>query len=90
MANNVHGQTRVFESGRVPVERRSKQRFEMELNVRYSVLYRQKIIAVGRGKTINLSSSGIAFTTEDELPSGNSSGYLSPGLPCSMTVVRCN
>ena len=54
----------------VPVERRAKKRFVMEREIRYRVLEQDKIIAVGNGKTLNLSSNGVAFVTENELPPG--------------------
>jgi hypothetical protein len=52
------------------VERRSKRRFVMEREIRYRVMDQEEIIAVGSGKTFNLSSSGVAFATEQELPAG--------------------
>ena len=54
-----------------PVERRAKKRFVMVREIRYRVLEQDKIIAVGTGKTINLSSNGVAFMTEGDLPSGS-------------------
>ena len=42
----------------------------MEREIRYRVLEQDKIIAVGSGKTINLSSNGVAFVTKNELPVG--------------------
>ena len=54
-----------------PVERRAKQRFIMEREIRYRVLEQDKIIAVGSGKTINLSSNGVEFVTEHDLPTGS-------------------
>jgi hypothetical protein len=54
----------------IPVERRAKRRFVMEREIRYRVLEQDKIVAVGSGKTLNLSSNGAAFVTEDELPLG--------------------
>ena len=53
-----------------PVERRAKKRFVMEREIRYKVLEQDKIVAVGSGKTVNLSSNGVAFVTENELPPG--------------------
>lgn len=53
-----------------PVERRAKKRFVMEREIRYRVLEQDKIIAVGNGKTLNLSSNGVAFVTEHDLPPG--------------------
>src|ERR1700684_4050990 len=54
----------------VLVERRAKKRFVMEREIRYRVLEQDKIIAVGSGKTLNLSSGGVAFVTDKELPVG--------------------
>lgn len=59
-----------IEKAGTPVERRAKKRFIMEREIRYRVLEQDKIIAVGSGKTINLSSSGVAFVTENDLPPG--------------------
>jgi len=59
-----------IEKADTPVERRAKKRFVMEREIRYRVLEEDKIIAVGNGKTINLSSAGVAFVTEDDLPIG--------------------
>jgi hypothetical protein len=58
------------ENADVPVERRAKKRFVMEREIRYRVLEQDKIIAVGSGKTLNLSSAGVAFVTDNELPVG--------------------
>ncbi|HUE00013.1 MAG TPA: hypothetical protein VMR62_10590 [Bryobacteraceae bacterium] len=56
------------EQGDLPVERRAKKRFVMEREIRYRVLEQDRIIAVGSGKTVNLSSNGVAFVTVEELP----------------------
>jgi hypothetical protein len=59
------------EKERVPVERRAKKRFVMEREIRYRVLEQDQIIAVGSGKTLNLSSSGVAFVADNnDLPVG--------------------
>jgi hypothetical protein len=58
------------EKTEVPVERRAKKRFVMEREIRYRVLEQDKIIAVGSGKTLNLSSNGVAFVSDKELPTG--------------------
>jgi PilZ domain len=57
--------------GGVLIERRSKRRFVMEREIRFRVLDQDKIIAAGSGKTFNLSSSGVAFATEHEVPAGS-------------------
>jgi len=58
------------EKAGLPVERRAKKRFVMEREIRYRVLEQDKIVAVGSGKTLNLSSNGVAFVTDHELPIG--------------------
>jgi len=58
------------EKAAVPVERRAKKRFVMEREIRYRVLEQDKIVAVGSGKTLNLSSNGVAFVTDNNLPIG--------------------
>jgi hypothetical protein len=57
-----------LQNGETPVDRRSKRRFTMEREIKYRVLDQDRIIAVGIGKTFNLSSNGVAFATEHELP----------------------
>jgi hypothetical protein len=54
-----------------PNERRSCDRFPIERDVRYKILgTHQKVIQVGLGKSLNMSSSGVLFTTESILPAG--------------------
>jgi c-di-GMP-binding flagellar brake protein YcgR len=48
------------------VDRRSAFRFPIEQDVRYRVLNRSGIEA-GSGKTVNISSNGVLFTTERTL-----------------------
>ncbi len=51
-------------------ERRIKRRFHIEQDVRYKMLYGQRIAETGQGKTMNISSGGVWFTTETMLTSG--------------------
>jgi hypothetical protein len=51
-------------------ERRIKRRFHIEEDVRYKMLYGQRLAETGAGKTMNISSGGIWFTTEAMLTSG--------------------
>lgn len=51
-------------------ERRMKRRFDIEQEVRYKMLYGQRIAETGTGKTLNISSSGVWFTTETMLTTG--------------------
>src|SRR5262249_14289314 len=51
-------------------ERRGKRRFQIEQEIRYKMLYGQRIAETGTGKTLNISSSGVWFTTENMLTIG--------------------
>jgi hypothetical protein len=52
-------------------ERRTRNRFPIERELRYKILgAREKIIQVGLGKSLNMSSSGVLFTTESILLEG--------------------
>ena len=43
--------------------RRPKRRFEIQQDVRYKMLYGQRIAETGVGRTLNVSSSGVWITT---------------------------
>lgn len=51
-------------------ERRSSDRFPIEREVRYKVLSKRGGEEAGSGKTINMSSSGVLFTSEHSLLPG--------------------
>lgn len=51
-------------------ERRAKKRFIIEQEVRYKMLYGQRIAETGVGKTVNISSGGVWLTTENPLTAG--------------------
>jgi c-di-GMP-binding flagellar brake protein YcgR len=51
-------------------ERRTKRRFQIEQDIRYKMLYGQRIAETGTGKTVNISSGGLWFTTETMLATG--------------------
>ena len=53
-----------------PVERRRSARFALQERLWYSILEGQKTVTAGTGITIDLSSSGVAFTTEHSLKPG--------------------
>src|ERR1700734_316494 len=59
-------------------ERRTKRRFQIEQDVRYKMLYGQRIAETGVGKTMNISSGGIWFTTE---------ALLTSGMPIELSVT---
>jgi c-di-GMP-binding flagellar brake protein YcgR len=56
--------------GQTERERRTKKRFTIEQDVRYKMLYGQRIAETGAGKTLNISSGGVWFTTESPLTAG--------------------
>jgi hypothetical protein len=58
-------------------ERRMKRRFQIEQEVRYKMLYGQRIAETGVGKTMNISSGGVWFTTEN---------VLTPGMPVELSM----
>ena len=51
-------------------ERRIKRRFRIEQDIRYKMLYGQRIAETGTGRTHNISSGGVWFTTESLLTTG--------------------
>ena len=52
-------------------DRRSSNRLPIERDVRYKLLGGKKSVKqMGLGKTVNMSSGGVLFTTETPLPEG--------------------
>lgn len=51
-------------------ERRRSSRFPIERELRYKTLNQRTEPISGTGKTVNISSSGVLFTSEHELPIG--------------------
>jgi c-di-GMP-binding flagellar brake protein YcgR len=56
--------------GKNPNERRNAERMTIEREVHYRVLNKKDGDAEALGKTLNISSSGVLFTTEHMLPPG--------------------
>jgi hypothetical protein len=56
---------------RKPTERRDKIRFVMNREVRYKLLEGDRIVASGLGTTENMSSGGVAFQSDVDLPNGS-------------------
>lgn len=54
-----------------PTERRSKMRFPMNRELRYKLLEDERIMAVGLGNTTDMSSGGVAFRSDGDLPEGS-------------------
>ena len=67
MIENLDG--RSFNGASEP-NRRTKRRFQIDQEVKYKMLYGQRIAERGTGRTLNISSGGIWFTTENMLTSG--------------------
>ena len=57
-------------SGQADRERRIKRRFQIDQEVKYKMLYGQRIAETGVGRTKNVSSGGVWFSTENMLTSG--------------------
>lgn len=51
-------------------DRRTKRRFLIEQEVHYKMLYGQRIAETGNGRTMNISSGGVWFSTENMLTTG--------------------
>ncbi len=51
-------------------ERRGSNRFPISRDVRYKIVGPQKEPEPGQGETVNMSSTGVLFTTEQELSPG--------------------
>jgi hypothetical protein len=56
---------------RKSTERRSKMRFPMNRELRYKLLEDERIMAAGLGTTTNMSSGGVAFQSDVDLPNGS-------------------
>jgi c-di-GMP-binding flagellar brake protein YcgR len=54
----------------LPGERRKSSRFPIERDVRYKTLNQRAETLTGSGKTLNISSSGVLFTSDHDLPVG--------------------
>src|ERR1039458_6319365 len=52
------------------VDRRETSRFPVREEVRYRVLHAKGLAASGVGKTLDIGSGGILFTTQERLPMG--------------------
>ena len=77
-------------------ERRTKRRFQIEQDVRYKMLYGQRIAETGSGKTRNISSGGVWFSTESMLTTGmpvelsmNWPVLLNDSCPMKLMIYGC-
>lgn len=51
-------------------ERREDRRYDIQLEVRWKLIRRRRVIDTGTGRTVDLSSGGIMFETGRDLPAG--------------------
>jgi hypothetical protein len=58
-------------------DRRTKRRFAIIQDVKYRLLYGERIGESGNGRTLNISSAGVCFTT---------TGQLATGLPVELAI----
>ena len=91
----VSQEDRTF-SGQVDRERRIKRRFRIEQEVHYKMLYGQRIAETGAGRTMNISSGGVWFSTENMLTSGmpvelsmNWPVLLNDSCPMKLMIYGC-
>src|ERR1700687_567278 len=77
-------------------ERRIKRRFTIEQDIRYKMLYGQRIAETGTGKTQNISSGGVWFATENLLTAGmpvelsmNWPVLLNDSCPMKLMIYGC-
>src|SRR6266700_3268117 len=77
-------------------ERRTKRRCRIEQEVKYKMLYGQRIAETGVGRSINISSGGVWFSTESMLTSGmpvelsmNWPVLLNDSCPMKLMIYGC-
>jgi hypothetical protein len=77
-------------------DRRLKRRFRIEEDVRYKMLYGQRVAETGAGKTTNISSGGVCFTTDSMLSIGipvelsmNWPVLLNQSCPLKLMIYGC-
>jgi len=82
--------------GKSDRERRTKRRFQIDQEVKYKMLYGQRIAETGVGRTVNISSGGVWFSTENMLTSGmpvelsmNWPVLLNDSCPMKLMVYGC-
>ena len=77
-------------------ERRMKLRFRIDQEVKYKMLYGQRIAETGIGRTTNISSGGVWISTESMLTSGlpvelsmNWPVLLNDSCPMKLMIYGC-
>ncbi|MFN0171271.1 MAG: PilZ domain-containing protein [Bryobacteraceae bacterium] len=62
--------TRILRRTTQADDRRTSHRLPIERDVKYKVYSGRSVTITGMGKTLNISSGGVLFTTEGTLPKG--------------------
>jgi len=60
-----------MQGGRKIRDRRADRRYEVKLDVRWKVVHRKRVRQTGTGITIDVSSGGISFNTDEPLSVGH-------------------
>ncbi|MCC7017978.1 MAG: PilZ domain-containing protein [Rhodospirillales bacterium] len=92
--------TRILRRTAQADDRRTSHRLPIEREVRYRVFSGRNVTITGMGKTLNISSGGVLFTTETQLPKGERvelsvswPAQLNDSLPLKLValgrLVRC-
>lgn len=91
----VSQEDRTF-GGPIDRERRIKRRFRIDQEIRYKMLYGQRIAETGVGRTLNISSGGVWFGTENMLTTGmpvelsmNWPVLLNDSCPMKLMIYGC-
>src|SRR5215472_10382290 len=64
------GQSEKNEAEKIGGERRTDRRYDINLNVRWKLIRRRRVLESGTGKTVDVSSGGLLIEIDRELPSG--------------------
>ena len=51
-------------------DRRSDRRYDLSLDLRWKLIRRRRVLETGTGTTLDLSSGGVLFESERQLPAG--------------------
>ena len=66
----IRNRTNPEKSDQISGDRREDRRYAIELQLKYKLVRRRRVLEVGKGFTVDLSSGGILFEAERPLPIG--------------------
>lgn len=67
---DIFGKHAQDEKDQIAGDRRSDRRYPIELDLKYKLIRRKRVLETGVGRTLDLSSGGILFEAEHPLPVG--------------------